>query len=85
MNGLIKLFGDIVMKVQLKSLFKPYRIKIETISDIRNKSTRLRKIFDEDRIVKRLETNQCSKSKNRLCANVECPYNLLKYNYFDGD
>ena len=73
------------MQEQLNKLFKPFKLEFQTINSVKNKSTRLRKIFDKDRIIKRLETNQCSKSKNRLCGNAECPYNLLKYNYFDGD
>jgi hypothetical protein len=73
------------MQQQLKKLFKPFKLEFQTMATVRNKSTRLRKIFDEDRIIKRLETNQCSKSKNRLCANADCQHNLLKYNYFDGD
>ena len=72
------------MKKQLIKLFKPFRIEFQTIATVRNKSTRLRKIFDEDRIIERKKAKQCSKSKNRLCANNRCPHNLLKYNYFDG-
>lgn len=59
----------------LKSLFKPYMIKKQTIADFRKKSTRLSKVFDEDRIFERLKIYQCSKSKNNLCINNECQYN----------
>ena len=70
-------------KTTLERLFKPFKLEFQTIATVRNKSTRLRKIFDEDRIIERLKTRQCSKSKNRLCANSRCPHNLLKYNYFE--
>ena len=70
-------------KTTLERLFKPFKLEFQTIATVRNKSTRLRKIFDEDRIIERLKTRQCSKSKNRLCGNSRCPHNLLKYNYFE--
>lgn len=71
------------MQEHLKKLFKPYMVRFQTISDVKNKSTRLSKIFNEDRIVERLKKKQCSKSKNKLCANLDCQYNLLKYDYFE--
>jgi len=70
-------------RIALLKQFKPYQVRIQTIADLRSKSTRLSKIFDEKRIIKRKIENQCSKSKNRECGNIECPYNLLKYNYFE--
>ncbi len=72
------------MKEQLNKLFKPYKLEFQTIKDVKKKSTRLSKIFDEKRIAKRLIKNQCSKSEDRSCGNVDCQYNLLRYNYFDG-
>lgn len=73
------------MQEQLKKLFKPYKIKFQTIKDVKNKSTRMKKIFDEKRIKKRLIETQCSKSKNKSCMNCDCQHNLLKYDYFNGD
>ena len=73
------------MQNQLKKLFKPYKLKFQTIHDVKNKSTRMKKIFDEKRIKDRMIKKQCSKSKDKSCMNVDCQHNLLKYNYFDGD
>ena len=74
----------VYMEKQLKSLFKPYHVRFKTIADFRNKSTRMKKIFDEDRLIERLKSKECSKSKNKMCGNMECKYNLLKYD-FNGD
>lgn len=67
----------------LNGLFKPYKLKFQTIDDFKGRNPRLDKFLDltidEDELIK----SQCSKSADRTCANIDCKYNLLKYNYFE--
>lgn len=76
------------MKEQLNKLFKPYVPKFQTLDDLKGNNKRLDKFIENAtnpiKLKKRLKANECSKSADRTCGNIDCQYNLLKYNYFDG-
>ena len=81
----------------LNSLFKPYKLKpfIQVVKKGERTNKRIHDLdvhlkaflsYDKQEHIQRLKDNECSKSKNRSCGNIDCEYNLLKYNYFDdGD
>ena len=73
----------------LNNLFKPYIIKFQKLEDFKGLNPRLDKFIDNMtnpiKVKESMKAKECSKSADRLCANIDCPYNLLKYNYFDGD
>lgn len=69
----------------LNGLFKPYELKFQSINDYKGKNARLNKFIElltHVDVDEKIRT-QCSKSADRTCANIDCRYNLLKYNYFE--
>ena len=73
------------MQEQLNNLFKPYVLKYQTLDDLKGNNKRLDKFVDNIRDVDRIKASQCSKSADGTCANLECIYNLLKYDFDGGD
>lgn len=58
----------------LIKLFKPYKLNFTSVNDFFDNCK-----GDESLLMDALVDIECSASKNRMCGNTDCAYNMVKH------